>query len=152
MLPPQFTPRVRVLGPPLSLAMLFAVGTAKSGASISTGMCMTSEKQTAATTSIERSVALWRRVETSVTAVGFEPTPLRTGALSQRLRPLGQTVVRVVQDIAQGFASHDTDTCLDADARTALLAFCSHQSRQKQTCISRESNPGHIDGNDVFYH
>jgi hypothetical protein len=25
-----------------------------------------------------------------VTAVGFEPTPLRTGALSQRLRPLGR--------------------------------------------------------------
>ena len=30
---------------------------------------------------------------TEVTAVGFEPTPLRTGALSQRLRPLGQTVI-----------------------------------------------------------
>ena len=28
-----------------------------------------------------------------LTAVGFEPTPLRTGALSQRLRPLGQTVL-----------------------------------------------------------
>ena len=28
-----------------------------------------------------------------VTAVGFEPTPLRTGACSQRLRPLGQTVM-----------------------------------------------------------
>ena len=28
-----------------------------------------------------------------VTAVGFEPTPLRTGAWSQRLRPLGQTVL-----------------------------------------------------------
>ena len=27
-----------------------------------------------------------------MTAVGFEPTPLRTGACSQRLRPLGQTV------------------------------------------------------------
>ena len=27
-----------------------------------------------------------------LTAVGFEPTPLRTGALNQRLRPLGQTV------------------------------------------------------------
>ena len=27
-----------------------------------------------------------------MTAVGFEPTPFRTGALSQRLRPLGQTV------------------------------------------------------------
>ena len=29
-----------------------------------------------------------------LTAVGFEPTPFRTGALSQRLRPLGQTVLR----------------------------------------------------------
>ena len=28
-----------------------------------------------------------------LTAVGFEPTPLRTGAWSQRLRPLGQTVL-----------------------------------------------------------
>ena len=27
-----------------------------------------------------------------LTAVGFEPKPFRTGALSQRLRPLGQTV------------------------------------------------------------
>ena len=32
------------------------------------------------------------RVAATVTAVGFEPTPFRTGALSQRLRPLGQTV------------------------------------------------------------
>ena len=28
-----------------------------------------------------------------VTPVGFEPTPFRTGALSQRLRPLGQSVL-----------------------------------------------------------
>jgi len=28
-----------------------------------------------------------------MTAVGFEPTPLRTGALSQGRRPLGQTVL-----------------------------------------------------------
>ena len=28
-----------------------------------------------------------------LTAVGIEPTPLRTGALSQRRRPLGQTVM-----------------------------------------------------------
>ena len=28
-----------------------------------------------------------------MTAVELEPTPLRTGALSQRLRPLGQTVL-----------------------------------------------------------
>ena len=31
--------------------------------------------------------------ENKMTAVGFEPTPLRTGAWSQRLRPLGQTVL-----------------------------------------------------------
>ena len=31
-----------------------------------------------------------------MTAVGFEPTPLRTGAWSQRLRPLGQTVLEAV--------------------------------------------------------
>jgi hypothetical protein len=30
-----------------------------------------------------------------MTAVGFEPTPLRNGALSHRLRPLGQTVLTI---------------------------------------------------------
>jgi hypothetical protein len=30
-----------------------------------------------------------------MTAVGFEPTPLRTGALSQRLGTLGQTVLSI---------------------------------------------------------
>ena len=30
-----------------------------------------------------------------VTPVGIEPTPLRNGALSHRLRPLGQTVLNV---------------------------------------------------------
>ena len=33
-----------------------------------------------------------------VTAVGFEPTPFRNGALSHRLRPLGQTVLGALQD------------------------------------------------------
>ena len=33
-----------------------------------------------------------------MTAVGFEPTPLRTGALSQRLRPLGQTVLLIISN------------------------------------------------------
>ena len=32
-------------------------------------------------------------ISATLTAVGFEPTPLRTGAWSQRLRPLGQTVL-----------------------------------------------------------
>ena len=75
------------------------------------------------TTSIDGMVALWGWDETSVTAVGFEPTPLRTGALSQRLRPLGQTVVMALQDVPLGFASHDTYNCMDAGARSSLLAF-----------------------------
>jgi hypothetical protein len=28
----------------------------------------------------------------------------------------------------------------------------SDQGALEEECISRESNPGHIDGNDVFYH
>ena len=32
-----------------------------------------------------------------MTAVGFEPTPLRNGALSHRLRPLGQTVMHACE-------------------------------------------------------
>ena len=37
------------------------------------------------------------RTAINMTPVGFEPTPLRTGALSQRLRPLGQSVLRIVR-------------------------------------------------------
>ena len=32
-----------------------------------------------------------------MTVVGFEPTPLRTGAFSQRLTALGQTVLAVAK-------------------------------------------------------
>ena len=35
----------------------------------------------------------------NVTAVGFEPTPLRNGALSHRFRPLGQTVMLPLADL-----------------------------------------------------
>lgn len=35
------------------------------------------------------------RAQATMTAVGFEPTPFRNGALSHRLRPLGQTVLRI---------------------------------------------------------
>ena len=34
----------------------------------------------------------WLPMSRRMTAVGFEPTPLRNGALSHRLRPLGHTV------------------------------------------------------------
>ena len=39
-------------------------------------------------------LAVAEQQEAALTAVGFEPTPLRNGALSHRLRPLGQTVLR----------------------------------------------------------
>ena len=32
-------------------------------------------------------------LQVKMTPVGFEPTPFRTGAFSQRLRPLGQSVM-----------------------------------------------------------
>ena len=40
-----------------------------------------------------------------MTPAGFEPTPLRTGALSQRLRPLGQSVLLDASSI--GFSASD---------------------------------------------
>jgi hypothetical protein len=40
-----------------------------------------------------RCAALFHGTCTKLTPVGFEPTPLRTGALSQRRRPLGQSVL-----------------------------------------------------------
>ena len=43
--------------------------------------------------SLQLQALAYTRRHANVTAVGFEPTPLRTGALSQRLRPLGQTVL-----------------------------------------------------------
>ena len=42
-----------------------------------------------------------KRNDSTMTAVGFEPTPFRTGAWSQRLRPLGQTVLMSVSNLAQ---------------------------------------------------
>ncbi len=51
-----------------------------------------------------------------VTAVGFEPTPLRTGALSQRLRPLGQTVSVAV--------SADAAAALQVFVRVLVRGWC----------------------------
>ena len=44
---------------------------------------------------MEASMLLGKKYSTQkqMTAVGFEPTPFRNGALSHRLRPLGQTVL-----------------------------------------------------------
>ena len=42
-----------------------------------------------------------------LTAVGFEPTPLRNGALSHRLRPLGQTVLGTMAEWLQIYKNED---------------------------------------------
>ena len=48
--------------------------------------------------------------------MGFEPTPLRTGALSQRLRPLGQTVSVAV--------SADAAAALQVFVRVLVRGWC----------------------------
>ena len=40
-----------------------------------------------------------------VTPVGFEPTPFRNGALSHRLRPLGQSVIDAMFSVALTISS-----------------------------------------------
>ena len=49
-----------------------------------------------------------------MTAVGFEPTPLRTGAWNQRLRPLGQTVLQFIVDgfMLGGVKKLNADACV----------------------------------------
>ena len=65
------------------------------------------------------------QAKTKVTAVGFEPTPLRTGALSQRLRPLGQTVLsRSCTKASQHCVAHDL----------AIAQRESHRGVQPQHC------------------
>ena len=54
-----------------------------------------------------------------MTAVGFEPTPLRTADLSKRLGPLGQTVfVPIEREKVNAEAA--TDRILRCDVRTAM--------------------------------
>ena len=52
-----------------------------------------------------------------MTAVGFEPTPLWTGALSQRLRPLGQTALEGLKA-----SSLSTLGCAPPSSRAAVRA------------------------------
>ena len=57
---------------------------------------------------------------------------------------------------AESFAHSDVEARFAKAGRAGVHAsagrppFRRHTSRE--ICISRESNPGHIDGNDVFYH
>ena len=69
---------------------------------------------------IPQSPAFADKSESHVTDVGFEPTPLRTGARSQRLRPLGQTVFN--RTLARQF-----------EILASLMAACVHKRVHQQT-------------------
>ena len=73
---------------------------------------------------------LCQPVSVTVTAVGFEPTPLRTGAWSQRLRPLGQTVMwhHVCKAVQQHGSSHRC-CCSSVGVHTGFPGV-SHHSAQ----------------------
>ena len=58
-----------------------------------------------------------------MTAVGFEPTPLRTGALSQRLRPLGQTVLSAYQ-LLLSLEAKQAKTKKTVEARGVTNVLC----------------------------
>ena len=65
-----------------------------------------------------------------MTPVGFEPTPFRNGALSHRLRPLGQSV-RCKEAIIKRFTAVWTVNGNDAKLEP-FLARC--KLRQKTCC------------------
>ena len=62
-----------------------------------------------------------------MTAVGFEPTPLRNGALSHRLRPLGQTVLEGSKTC--DLFRENRPTCLKENRATQDLPICSENYR-----------------------
>ena len=72
-----------------------------------------------------------------MTAVGFEPTPLRTGALSQRLRPLGQTVLPAVPRPIKTQTAEQKEAKLATNPRSFLTCTCPSARRHPL----RDSNP-----------
>ena len=60
----------------------------------------------------------------------FEPTPLRTGALSQLLRPLGQTVLPGLRSLAGNFAS----SCLGVFLFTHPAIYVNAKYNDKTGC------------------
>ena len=74
-------------------------------------------------------------MKSEMTAVGFEPTPLRTGAWSQRLRPLGQTVgIKNNHDVASSdcveyiVRYRDSMTSKEASSRDSNSRRIKHDS------------------------
>ena len=87
------------------------------------------------------------------TPVGFEPT--RGDPVGLAGRRLSRSAKVSSAKSASQLHSQSRQSC---DCQSLLLVPPSprHLTRShrlmRTMCISRESNPGHIDGNDVFYH
>ena len=62
----------------------------------------------------------------AMTAVGFEPTPFRTGALSQRLRPLGQTVSYSLR-VRLGHGLLRLEEEVTGLPRKCIVCLCTHR-------------------------
>ena len=76
-----------------------------------------------------------------MTAVGFEPTPFRTGAWSQRLRPLGQTVSATLlghpgqETPSRHAACHGEERVCQGQH---LVVFCTCESRVCENAETRD--------------
>ena len=75
-----------------------------------------------------------------LTSVGFEPTPLRNGALSHRLRPLGQNVheTTVAGEHDSVISSPDAGVKSDIDPASELAHGALHTSSVDPQAISRK--------------
>ena len=54
----------------------------------------------------------------------------------------------VAQMVERALSMREVAGSIPAGSTYATLVFC----KWKYRCIIRESNPGHVGGNDVFYH
>jgi hypothetical protein len=83
------------------------------------------------------------------------PRSLRQWNLSPVLRPLGQTVSACAGAADVGEPAIAGQPKWEIEVHKMYTASTVSKSKARlaqQECISRESNPGHIDGNDVFHH
>ena len=80
-----------------------------------------------------------------MTAVGFEPTPLRTGALSQRLRPLGQTVLVFITDETRACMMYIHASVTDRQAARGVghgSDLTSHPILRATVCLQKLAEHG----------
>ena len=76
-----------------------------------------------------------------MTAVGFEPTPFRTGAWSQRLRPLGQTVSATLLGLPGQETPSRHAACYGEEWFSQvrhLAVFCIRESRVCENAETRD--------------